>query len=77
MTELDEVSRRLATIELAAIEAKVPVAVRAMLGELPIGSRLQFYRLPKASLAGLTPIEALKAGQLAAVRRAAEGFRCR
>lgn len=75
MSELDEVSVRLATIKLHDIEAKVPVAVRELLGDLPIGSRLQFYQQPKGSLAGLTPIQALRAGKVAAVKRAAEGFR--
>jgi hypothetical protein len=77
VSELDDVSVRLATIKLQAIEAKVPVAVREMLGDLPVGSRLQFYTQGKGSLGGLTPIEALQGGQVAAVRRAAEGFRCR
>ena len=75
MSELDEVSVRLATIKLHDIEAKVPVAVRELLGDLPIGSRLQFYTQPRGSLSGLTPIQALRAGKVADVRRAAEGFR--
>lgn len=75
VSELDVVSEQLATKHLAAIEAKVPVAVRAMLGDLPIGSRLQFYTQPRGSLSGLTPIQALRAGKVADVRRAAEGFR--
>lgn len=75
MSELDEVSMRLATMKLQAIEEKVPVAVRAMLSELHVGSRLQFYTQGKGSLGGLTPIEALRAGKVEDVRRAAEGFR--
>ena len=75
MSELDDLSVRLATIKLQAIEAKVPAAVRKMLGDMPIGSRLQFYTGARGSLSGLTPIQALRAGKVADVRRAAEGFR--
>ena len=73
-SELDEISVKLATTRLAAIETNVPTAVRRVLSELPIGSRLQFYGSPKGSLGGLTPLAALMDGKVAAVRRAAQGF---
>jgi hypothetical protein len=49
-------------------------AVTKRLGELPDGSKLQFFQTPKGSLGGLTPLQALRLGQAAAVNIAAEGF---
>lgn len=79
LSALDAESERLAALQLDAIELAIPRTLRAqlrkLLGGLPIGSRLQFYQTPKGSLAGLTPIQALQAGKVADVKRAAEGFR--
>jgi hypothetical protein len=47
------------------------------LGALPGGSKWQFFVTRKGSLGGLTPLEALLAGDFAAVIRSAEGFRDR
>jgi hypothetical protein len=44
------------------------------LGELPGASKLQFFMTRKASLQGVTPLEALANGQFARVRTAAQGF---
>jgi hypothetical protein len=44
------------------------------LGELPGASKLQFFLTRKASLQGVTPLEALANGQFARVRTAAQGF---
>jgi hypothetical protein len=49
-------------------------AVSKALGDLPGTSKLQFLSTPKASLSGLTPLEALSDGKLAAVKAAAEAF---
>jgi hypothetical protein len=48
--------------------------VSRRLGGLPGGSKLQFFAQPKASLGGITPLEALRFRSLATVLRAAEGF---
>lgn len=50
-------------------------AVCRRLGQLPAGSKWQFFVTPKASLEGKTPLEALREGGLAAVNTAADGFR--
>lgn len=44
------------------------------LGDLPGGSKLQFFVTSKGSLGGRTPLEALAQGKLSAVRRTAQGF---
>jgi hypothetical protein len=44
------------------------------LGELAGASKLQFFSTRKASLGGLTPLEALAKGRFSAVRNAAAGF---
>ena len=44
------------------------------LGELPGASKLQFFRSKKASLGGLTPLQALAKGTFSEVRNAAAGF---
>jgi len=49
-------------------------SVCKLLGDLPGGSKLQFFTTPKGSLGGRTPLEALASGNLAAVRTAAMGF---
>ena len=49
--------------------------VSRQLGALPGGSKWQFFITGKGSLGGLTPLQALVAGNYAAVMRAAEGFR--
>jgi hypothetical protein len=48
--------------------------VRALLAPLPHGSQNQFLHSPKASLAGLTPIQALRRGLVASVMTAAHGY---
>ena len=48
--------------------------VSKVLGELPGASKLQFFKTKKASLEGLTPLEALARGQFSRVRTAAQGF---
>jgi len=47
------------------------------LGALPGGSKLQFFAQAKASLGGITPLEALHRGMMVQVLRAAEGFAAR
>lgn len=49
-------------------------AVCKLLGDLPGGSKLQFFTTPKGSLNGRTPLDALADGDFALVRRTAEGF---
>lgn len=44
------------------------------LGELPGWQKWEFFTTPKASLGGLTPVEALKRGRYTETRRAAIGF---
>ena len=51
--------------------------VTKRLGELPGGSKLQFFNTPKGSLGGITPLQALRLGRVAAVNVAADGFACR
>jgi hypothetical protein len=48
--------------------------VSKALGELPGASRLQFFRGKKASLGGLSPLQALAKGEFTVVRNAAAGF---
>lgn len=52
-------------------------AVTKRLGNLPDGSKLQFFQTPKASLGGLTPLRALDDGKVEEVNVAAEGFASR
>lgn len=49
-------------------------AVTRALGEIPASSKWQFFTSPKASLGGLTPLEALQRGQRQAVMVTAAGF---
>lgn len=51
--------------------------IRELLSSLPVGSQDQFLFQPKASLGGLTPIQALRRGSVAKVRTAALGHRDR
>lgn len=57
-----------------AYQRRALYRVSRRLRGLPGGSKLQFFVCPKASLIGLTPLEALRHGLLASVLRAAEGF---
>jgi len=41
---------------------------------LPSESQLQFFRMGKGSLGGVTPMRALRRGQTVAVVMAAEGY---
>jgi hypothetical protein len=49
-------------------------AICKVLGDLPGGSKLQFFTTPKGSLSGQTPLDALLERKAAAVRRTAQGF---
>ena len=49
-------------------------SVSKLLGDLPGGSKLQFFTNPRGSLGGRTPLDALADGEVALVRRAAQGF---
>jgi hypothetical protein len=49
-------------------------AVCRRLGDLPGGSKWQFFTTPKGSLGGITPLDALQRGMREKVQRAAEGF---
>jgi hypothetical protein len=49
-------------------------AVSMALGELPGASKLQFFLTKKASLEGMTPLDALAQGRYSRVRTAALGF---
>lgn len=49
-------------------------SVCKVLGDLVGGSKLQFFATPKGSLGGRTALEALASGDVALVRRAAQGF---
>lgn len=46
----------------------------ARLGDLPGGSKWQFFATAKGSLSGRTPLQAIADGDFAAVMRSAEGF---
>lgn len=50
-------------------------AVCRKLGDLPGGSKWQFFTTPKGSLGGLTPLQSLLQGDVSMVKRSAEGFR--
>lgn len=49
-------------------------ALSKALGDLPGATKLHFMTSPKASLSGLSPLQALAQGQVAAAKAAAEGF---
>ncbi|MGV7209339.1 hypothetical protein ACLB1G_15950 [Oxalobacteraceae bacterium A2-2] len=49
-------------------------AVTRALGDIPASSKWQFFTNPRASLNGLTPLEALQRGQRQAVMVSAAGF---
>lgn len=49
-------------------------AITKLLGDLPGGAKLQFFRNPRASVSKRTPLQALERGQLSDVKAAAEGF---
>jgi hypothetical protein len=49
-------------------------AVCQLLGDIPGGSKWQFFTSGKGSLAGSTPLEALRQGRLRRVKATAEGF---
>jgi hypothetical protein len=48
--------------------------ITGLLGTLPGWSKWHFFTSRKASLAGATPLDALKEGKLERVKRAARGF---
>ena len=48
--------------------------VTRALGDIPASSKWQFFTTPKASLGGLTPLQALQKGELRAVLITAAGF---
>ena len=49
-------------------------AVCRRLGDLPGGSKWQFFTTPKGSLGGITPLDSVQLGMREKVLRAAEGF---
>ena len=49
-------------------------SVCKVLGDLPGGSKLQFFTNPKGSLGGRTPLDAIADGKVAFVRRVAKAF---
>lgn len=49
-------------------------AVSKVLGDLPGGSKLQFFLTRKAFLGGLTPLQALAAGRVVKVKEVAAAF---
>lgn len=66
--------RRLRWLQNRRVLAGRILQVRALLSPLPIGSQEQFLNSPKASWAGLTPVQALRRGHVARVMTAARGF---
>lgn len=57
-----------------ALDRRKLERVAKELGELPGWSKWQFFTTPKASLGGVTPLDALKQGRYTETRRAAIGF---
>jgi hypothetical protein len=66
--------RRLHQRQNRRLLARRVLKVRALLATLPRGSQDQFLLFPKASLAGLTPVRALRRGLVASVTTAARGY---
>jgi hypothetical protein len=56
------------------LERRQLEAVSHILGDLAGWEKWQFFTTPKGSLGGVSPLDALKKGKYAEVRRAAEGF---
>lgn len=56
------------------VERRHLEAVSKLLGDLPGGAKWLFFTMPKGSLSGRTPLQALARGGLAAVKVAAEGY---
>jgi hypothetical protein len=56
------------------VSRKVLEAVTRALGDLPASSKWQFFTTPKASLGGVTPLQALERGERQAVMVTAAGF---
>lgn len=67
-------TRRLHRRQNSRLLARRVLKVRALLSSLPRGSQDQFLLLPKGSLAGLTPVQALRRGLVASVITAARGY---
>lgn len=57
-----------------AYDRKQLEAVTKVLGDLPGGSKLQFFLTRKGSLGGATPLQALAAGHVAKVKNLAAAF---
>ena len=70
----EQLEGRLRGIAMTSQERRRLESVIAILGPLTHGARLQFWLNPRASLSGLTPMEAVARGQVAAVSAAAEAF---
>ena len=66
--------RRLHQRQNSRLLARRVLKVRALLASLPGGSQDQFLLFPKASLAGLTPVQALRRDLVANVMIAARGY---
>lgn len=60
--------------DASGLERRHLELVTRVLGDLPGGSKWTFFATPKASLSGSTPLEALRRGELVAVKEAAAGF---
>jgi hypothetical protein len=56
------------------IDRRALESVAALLGDLPGWSKWQFFTSAKASLGGVTPLAALRKGELEKVRKAATAF---
>ena len=67
-------TRRLHQRQNSRLLARRVLKVRALLSSLPRGSQDQFLVFPKGSLAGLTPVQALRRGLVANVMIAARGY---
>ena len=66
--------RRRRWIQNGQLLASRIAKLRVLLSPLAFGSQEQFLRSPKASLSGLTPVQALRRGLVASVMTAARGF---
>lgn len=66
--------RRRRWIQNSQLLASRIAKLRVLLSPLALGSQEQFLRSPKASLSGLTPVQALRRGLVAGVMTAARGF---
>ena len=66
--------RRRQWIQNGRLLASRIAKIRVLLSPLAFGSQEQFLRSSKASLSGLTPVQALRRGLVTSVMTAARGF---